>query len=179
VRARTVRLFYSADSPEMTHFPRTRNVGPCTALARSPLHARPLVLIVEDDEDTRFLLRTLLERRGLRVVEAEDGVSGVRAAEELRPDLILMDWSMPGMDGLNAMRLIRARDSWSETPVIIISGHASPASRELALANGCSEYLVKPLDFDQLDRALRKHLLLRMVKMSLGQEQISERVSRE
>jgi len=106
-------------------------------------------------------------------------VSGVRAAEELRPDLILMDWSMPGMDGLNAMRLIRARDSLSETPVIIISGHASPASRELALATGCSEYLVKPLDFDQLDRALRKHLLLRMVKMSLGQEQISERVSRE
>ncbi|HKQ51480.1 MAG TPA: response regulator [Pyrinomonadaceae bacterium] len=138
---------------------------PCTALSLSPLHVRPLVLIVEDHEDTRFLFSTLLERRGLRVVEAEDGVAGVRAAEELRPDLILMDWSLPGMDGLNAMRLIRERNSLSEIPVIMISGHASPASRELALATGCNEYLVKPLDFDQLDRALRKHLLLRMVSL--------------
>ncbi len=160
-----MRLFYSADSPEMTHFPHARNVGPCTALALSPIHARPLALIVEDYEDMRLLLSTLLERRGLRVAEAEDGFAGVRAAEELRPDLILMDWSMPGMDGLKAMRLIRERDSLSEIPVIVISGHASPASRELALATGCSEYLVKPLDFDQLDRALRKHLLPGMVSL--------------
>ena len=165
MRARTLRLFYSADSPEMTHFPHARNVGPCTALALSPLHARPLALIVEDHEDTRFLFSTLLERRGLRVVEAEDGFAGVRAAEELRPDLILMDWSMPGMDGLKAMRLIRERDSLSEIPVIIISGYADPESRETALVMGCCEYLVKPLDFDQLDRALRKHLLLRMVSL--------------
>lgn len=119
----------------------------------------PLVLVVEDHEDTRFLLRTLLEMRGIRVAEAEDGEAGASAAEELHPDLILMDWSLPRMDGLATTRLIRERDPSSHAPIVFLSGNASHASRADAHAAGCCAYLMKPLDLDELERVLREHLL--------------------
>jgi CheY-like chemotaxis protein len=98
----------------------------------------------------------------MRVVEAEDGEAGVRAAEELRPDLILMDWSLPRMDGLAATRLIHERDSLRRIPVVFLSGHVAPASQKVAREAGCCDYLIKPLDFDQLARVLRKHLMGRL-----------------
>ncbi|HEY0322501.1 MAG TPA: response regulator [Pyrinomonadaceae bacterium] len=148
----------------MTDFSHAYNVGSsCTALARSYAFDHLLVLIVEDHEDTRFLLRTLLERRGMRVCEAEDGVAGVRAAEELRPDLILMDWSLPRMDGLSATRFVRACPQLSHTVIVILSGHAAPESQKVARDAGCCEYLVKPFELDQLDRVLSKHLSLRLL----------------
>ena len=83
----------------MTNFAHNQSgLSSCTALACASLSDRLLVLVVEDHEDTRFLLRLLLERRGIRVVEVEDGEAGVRAADELRPDLILMDITMPKMN---------------------------------------------------------------------------------
>jgi CheY-like chemotaxis protein len=147
--------------------------SPCTALARRSLTPRPLALVVEDHEDTRFLLRVLLERRGLRVVEAADGEEGVRAAEELHPDLILMDWSLPRMDGLAAMRLVRERDELSHIPVVFLSGHAIPEWQRVAREAGCSDYLVKPLDTGQLDRVLSRHLLLRVTTDSAAQSRLS------
>jgi two-component system cell cycle response regulator DivK len=126
------------------------------------LFDRPLVLIVEDHEDTRFLLRTLLERRGMRVLEAEDGVAGVHAAEEFRPDLILMDWSLPRMDGLAATRLIREHPRSGHIPIVFLSGHTVPEWQMAAREAGCCEYMIKPLNFAQLDRVLRKHVLLRL-----------------
>jgi two-component system cell cycle response regulator DivK len=135
----------------------------------------PLVLVVEDHEDTRFLLRVLLERRGVRVIEAGDGEAGVRAAEELHPDLILMDWSLPRVDGMAAMRLIRERDPSHHTPIVFLSGHVAPASQKAAREAGCAEYLIKPLDFDQLDRVLRKYLLLRLTSGSTARARNSGR----
>lgn len=123
----------------------------------------PLVLIVEDDEDIRFLLRTLLEIRGLHVVEAEDGEAGVRAAEEIHPDLILMDVSLPRLNGLVATRLIRESEALRRVPVVILSGHAAPKSQEAAFAAGCSDYMVKPLDFRQLDHILEECFTLRLI----------------
>jgi DNA-binding response OmpR family regulator len=140
-----------------------------------PSPGGPLILIIEDHEDTRFLLRVLLERRGLRVVEAGDGEAGVRAAEEFRPDLILIDWSLPRLDGIATMRLIRERDSSCHAPIVFISGHATPESQKAAREAGCCEYLVKPLDFDQLDRVLRKHLLLRSANRPTGRARDPER----
>jgi len=110
----------------------------CTALARTSLIVRPLVLVVEDDEDTRFLLRVFLARRGLRVVEAEDGAAGVRAAEEFHPDRILMDLSLPRMDGLKATRLVRERPELTHTPIVFLSGHALPDWQTAARAAGCT-----------------------------------------
>jgi len=109
------------------------------------------------------MLRTLLEMRGMRVVEAEDGEAGVRAAEEIHPDLILMDGSLPHLDGLAATRLIREREALQCVPVVILSGHCAPNSQEDAFAAGCSDYLVKPLDFEQLDRVLQNRLTSRLV----------------
>jgi two-component system, cell cycle response regulator DivK len=133
----------------------------CTALARANSYDKLLVLTIEDHEDTRLLLRILLERRGMRVIEAGDGVAGISAAEKLHPDLILMDWSLPRLDGLAALRLIRGRPDLRLIPVIFLSAHAGPASREAAMSAGCSEYIVKPFEIDQLDRVLRRQLLLR------------------
>lgn len=125
---------------------------------RTPPRARPLVLVVEDDEDTRFLLRTLLGMRGYRVVEAVNGEDAVDAARSARPDLILMDGSLPRLDGVAATRQIRQLGAPGSVPIVFISGHAGPASKAVALEAGCDEYLVKPFDFDQLDGVLDKHL---------------------
>ena len=160
----------------MANYSHAYNVGTnCTALARTSLSGIPLVLIVEDHEDTRFLLRTLLERRGMRVVEAEDGVACVRAAIGFHPDLILMDWSLPRMDGLEAIRLVRTYPQLSHIPIVILSGHTAPESQKMARDAGCCEYLVKPLDFDQLDRVLRKHLSFHLVGRSAGWASGSEK----
>ena len=121
-------------------------------------HASPLVLVAEDHEDTRLLLRYVLERRGYRVVEAEDGEEAVRQAAALAPDLILMDVGLPRTDGPSATRRIRGRDESHVIPVVFLTGRAYPADREAAFAAGCDDYLVKPVDIDQLDCVLEKHL---------------------
>jgi CheY-like chemotaxis protein len=104
------------------------------------------------------MLRTILEMTGMRVAEAEDGLTGVRVAEETCPDLILMDWSLPRMDGLAAMRLIHECDSLRQVPIVMISGHAAPVSKEIAFAAGCCEYLVKPFSLEEMEKLIRRHL---------------------
>lgn len=143
----------------MNDFAYTGDVG-SQAISRTehPCAVSPLVLIVEDHEDTRFLLRCLLEMRGYRVIEAKDGEDAVRQAVTLTPDLVLMDWSLPRMDGLSATRRIHERDELQVVPVVFLSGHVYPADREAAFAAGCCDYLVKPLDTKQLDRILEKRL---------------------
>ena len=120
--------------------------------------ARPLVLVVDDDEDTRLLFRTMLEIRGYRAVEAADGEEAVGLAESARPDLILMDGSLPRVDGLDATRRIRQSERDGRVPILFVSGHAEAAFIARALEAGCDEYLVKPLDLDQLGGVLEKHL---------------------
>ncbi len=137
---------------------RTATTDGCAARSST---ASPLVLVVEDHEDTRFLLRALLEMRGYRVVEAEDGEGTVQQAETLTPDLILMDGSLPRTDGINVMRCIREHKSLRRVPVIFLSGHALPADREAALAAGCVDYLIKPLDTDRLYQVIEKHIARR------------------
>jgi DNA-binding response OmpR family regulator len=122
------------------------------------LTSAPLVLVVEDQEDTRFLLRTILEIQGFRVAEAADGDAGVRTAEELRPDLVLMDGSLPLMDGLAATRRIREREDGHRVPLIFLSGHAAPASQTAAFTVGCDDYIVKPFEIKKLVRILEHHL---------------------
>lgn len=127
--------------------------------AQEPLRAaNPLVLVVDDNEDTRFLLRAVLERRGLEVMEAEDGEQAIQAAERFWPDLILMDGSLPRLDGLSATRRIREHESLRQVPIIFLSGHATSDFRASALAAGCDDYLIKPIDFIQFDSVLDKHL---------------------
>ena len=120
---------------------------------------RPLVLVVEDHEDTRFMLRTLLELRGLDVVEAVNGEQAVELAERMRPQVVLMDGVLPKLDGYSATRRIRQIPSLGDVAIVVLSGHVGTDFRNLAFAAGCNDYLVKPIDFDQLYRILDRYFL--------------------
>ena len=117
-----------------------------------------VVLVVEDFEDNRFMLRRLLEMSGYRVVEAVNGEQAVEVATALRPDLILMDLSLPKLDGLAATRRIRQQDGLARTPIVAVSAHDTTDFHADALAAGCNEYMTKPVDFDRLETLLRELL---------------------
>jgi CheY-like chemotaxis protein len=116
--------------------------------------SRRVVLVVEDFEDNRFMMRRLLEMSGYRVVEAVNGNQAVEAAASERPDIILMDLSLPMLDGLAATRRIRTQDGLGKVPIVAVSAHDSADFHAEALAAGCNEYVTKPIDFDQLVQLL-------------------------
>ena len=116
-----------------------------------PSRKRPLVLVTDDHEDTRILFRTILGFHGCSVIEAADGEQAVLLAENSHPDLILMDSTLPRLDGLDATRRIRALSNGRRTPILLISGRAEPNFRDIALDAGCDEFLVKPLNLDLLE----------------------------
>src|ERR1051325_3736042 len=117
---------------------------------------KKLFLLVEDFEDSRFMMRRLLEMAGYSVLEASDGEQAVKLAVESRPVLILMDLSLPKLDGLAATRQIRQKKGLKKTPILAVSAHDSPESRIEALEAGCDEYVTKPIDFDQLHALLQR-----------------------
>ena len=116
------------------------------------------VLLVEDTEDNRFMMRRLLEMAGYRVVEATNGEEAVRRAEADQPDLILMDLSLPVIDGLAATRTIRKLNGLSKTPIIAVSAHDTSDFQSDALAAGCDSYITKPIDFSQLEQLIARLL---------------------
>jgi CheY-like chemotaxis protein len=116
------------------------------------------VLVVEDHDDTRFLLTYLLEMWGCRVAMAQDGEAAVRMAEQTCPDLILMDASLPRLDGLAATRRIRELARLHDVPIIFLSGHAEASFRAVALETGGNDYVTKPFEIDQLERVLERYL---------------------
>jgi two-component system, cell cycle response regulator DivK len=120
--------------------------------------SHPTVLVAEDHEDSRLMLKFLLEMHGYRVVEAEDGLQAVEIAGREHPDLVLMDVSLPLLDGLTATSQLHEQESLRAVPVIIVSGHAAAQDQDKAMAAGCSAYLTKPIDFDQLDNLLHRFI---------------------
>ncbi len=113
------------------------------------------ILVVDDFDDTRLLLRTWLQKKGFRVVEAENGNRAVAAAESDRPDLIIMDVEMPELDGLAATRKIRALRNFQSVPIVAVSAYGADQYREHALAAGCDEYVSTPFEPDELERLIR------------------------
>lgn len=113
--------------------------------------AAPLkVLVIEDFEDTRYLMRLEMEQRGYRVIEAADGEQGVALAVSEQPDIILMDIGLPVMDGIAATRQLRARPEMRDTLIVALTAHHETEYRANALSAGCDAYLTKPIDFDWL-----------------------------
>lgn len=102
------------------------------------------ILIVEDQEDNRRILRDLLTSVGYEIVEALTGEEGVRLAEESRPDLILMDIQLPGLDGYDATRRIKANPALRAIPVIAVTSYALSGDDLKAFAAGCDAYVTKP-----------------------------------
>lgn len=114
------------------------------------------ILIVEDNEVNRDMLSRRLRKKGYDVVIAVDGQEGIDKAKDGKPDLILMDISLPGMDGMEATRRLKADESTRAIPVIALTAHAMEGDREQAMAAGCDEYESKPVEFDQLLSKIRK-----------------------
>ncbi len=115
------------------------------------------VLIVEDVDFNRDLVVQLLEDK-YHVIEAVNGQEGLELAERERPELILMDLSLPVIDGWEATRRLKANDDLRSIPVIALTAHAMKGDEEKALAAGCDDYLVKPLDEDELMVRIAKYL---------------------
>lgn len=110
----------------------------------------PTILLVEDNEMNRDMLSRRLQRKGYAVIVAEDGVEGVSKARDEMPDLILMDLSLPVLDGWEATRRIKADDATKAIPVIALTAHAMSSDREKALQAGCDDYDTKPVDLKRL-----------------------------
>jgi two-component system, cell cycle response regulator DivK len=117
------------------------------------------VLLIEDNEDNRIVYSTILRHYGYTVVEALTGEEGIAAAQSDRPDLILMDIGLPGVDGWEATRRLKADDSTRQIPIIALTAHAMAEHREQALEVGCDAYLAKPVEPREV---------LAQVKMMLG-----------
>ncbi len=115
------------------------------------------ILIVEDVELNRDLLVQLLEEN-YAILTAADGAAGIELAERERPDLILMDLSLPVLDGWEATRRIKATRALKSIPIIALTAHAMRGDEEKARASGCDDYLSKPIDEDLLYEKLRKFL---------------------
>jgi len=108
------------------------------------------ILLVEDNEMNRDCLSRLLARRGYDVTCAEDGETAIEMAQGDAPDIILMDISLPGVDGYQATRTLRALPGTERTPIIALTAHAMTSDREKAMQAGCSDYETKPVEFPRL-----------------------------
>ena len=122
------------------------------------INAQPTIMVVEDDADSRFMMRTLLEMKGYRVIEADSGEAAITTAENEQPGLILMDLQLPRLNGFAVTRHVRQHTLLRAIPIIIISGHEPVQHRRLALAAGCNEFLHKPIDFGLLEEVIGRLL---------------------
>ena len=116
------------------------------------------ILVVEDQEDNRQILRDLLGSVGYEMLEAGDGEAGVAAAKAQRPDLILMDIQLPLMDGYEATRRIKADPTLTHVPVIAVTSYALSGDKAKALAAGCDDFVPKPYSPRQLLAKIRQRL---------------------
>lgn len=123
-------------------------------------NTKSTILVAEDDEDNRFIMKTLLEMRGYRVVTAANGHEAIINAERERPDLILMDLRMPVLNGLATTRQLRqhADPRLRQLPVIALSAYDPTQHRAVAIAAGCNDYVTKPIDYDGLEKLIETFL---------------------
>ena len=127
------------------------------------------ILVVEDNEMNRDMLSRRLTRRGYEVVVAMDGEMGLEVARAEKPDHILMDMSLPVIDGWEATRRLKADDALKHIPVIALTAHAMASDREMAIEAGCDDYDTKPIDLTRL--------LAKMVTLLLGEQPAAHAVS--
>ncbi len=121
----------------------------------------PKILLVEDNEMNRDMLSRRLQRKGYRVVTAEDGEKGLLLARSEMPDLILMDISLPLMGGWEVTRLLKAEDSTRHIPIIALTAHAWVTDREKAIEAGCDDYDTKPVEFARLSEKIENLLTVK------------------
>ena len=133
-----------------------------------PATTAQTLLLVEDNEDNRIIYSTVLRHLGYRVIEAQDGVEAVELARSAQPDLILMDISIPVMDGWEATRILRADPRTSAIPIVALTAHALADDRERAAEVGFSAYLAKPIEPRVVVAEVRRWIGDGAVKKPLG-----------
>jgi CheY-like chemotaxis protein len=119
---------------------------------------RPKVLLVEDNPLNQELATDLLEASGFEVISAPTGEAGINLAREAQPDLILMDLSLPGMDGIAATKALKADPQTSGIPIVAVTAHAMKGDEQKALAAGCEGYVTKPIDTRMFPILVMQHL---------------------
>ncbi|OGG46743.1 MAG: two-component system response regulator [Candidatus Handelsmanbacteria bacterium RIFCSPLOWO2_12_FULL_64_10] len=117
------------------------------------------VLIVEDNANNRMIMRDLMEVQGHRTLEAVDGAEGLAMALEHRPDLILMDVQLPGMDGYEVTRRLKTQDETKHIPIVAVTSYAMKGEEERAREAGCDAYVSKPIDIHKLVETVQRFLL--------------------
>lgn len=120
--------------------------------------SEPLILLVEDREDNRVLARKLLERAGFRVVEATDGREALEQVAAQRPDLVLLDMSLPQVDGWTVARTLRQSPEFENLLIVALTAHAMDGDRERVLEAGCDEFLTKPIEVAKFIPTIRRIL---------------------
>lgn len=106
------------------------------------------ILLIEDNEQNRYLLGFLLGRHGYEVIVAENGPRGITLAKQFAPSVVLLDIQLPGMDGYAVARELRRNEALRDTAIVAVTSHAMPGDREKALEAGCTGYIEKPIDPD-------------------------------
>lgn len=119
------------------------------------------LLLIEDNEQNRYLATFLLEHRGFKVVAAASGLEGIKLAQSMRPDGILLDIQLPGMDGYVVAQHLRQVSSLQSVPIIAVTSYAMVGDREKALAAGCDGYLEKPIDPETFGDQIESYLEVR------------------
>jgi PAS domain S-box-containing protein len=137
---------------------RLRNTGKFRAI-RPNQKDRPIILLVEDTKEVRIMIVDYLEMAGYQVLTASDGLAGIEQAKKTHPALILMDIQVPGVDGLEATRRLRADPEFRTTPIIALTALAMRGDRERCLAAGATDYLAKPVSLKQLVQMIEEYLL--------------------
>jgi len=140
---------FTSQSRQASH-----NFAPEDSCVNFATDSRPTVLIVEDNDDSLFMLKSVLSRKGYRVIEAWDGKQAVEVAEAEELDLVLLDLHLPRLNGLGVIHRLRQNARLNNVPVVIITGQDPEMYRSSAIAEGCDDFLVKPIDFDRLDAVL-------------------------
>jgi two-component system cell cycle response regulator DivK len=118
----------------------------------------PTILYIEDDFQNRVLVRRVLEASGYSIIEAEDGRIGLQMAQELVPDLILMDINLPEMDGYEVTARLKSSTRLAKTPIIAMTANVMKGDREKSFAAGCDGYIQKPIDVDLLPDQISRFL---------------------
>ena len=116
------------------------------------------ILVVEDNKENMYLINRILKNGGYEVIEARSGEEGIELAAKEKPDMILMDIQLPGIDGLEATKRIRESEVDEKVPIIAITSYAMAGDREKILAAGCVGYIEKPIDPDTFIKEIKKHL---------------------
>jgi len=118
----------------------------------------PHILVIEDNPALCDMIRRRLERRGYATTFANNGITGLETARATQPDIVLLDMSLPQLDGWNVAKLLKDSDETKAIPIIAITAHAMHGDRERALEAGCNEFEIKPVDFESLTAKIEMFL---------------------